>query len=190
MTIPSGHRPSWWRRSRMEALAPWLVRRRSRRTSLDEITLPEGWDQGRRRIPPLGWRHAARGLGQELVEDSEAFLLGQYAARVEQRSPDVPAWARTNLLAHGSEDDLRRAAVDARRGPAESRGWRAARAFLAAEILRTIGPEGSLVELQRQVLAPLELELAGRPDVGWWSPQRWVVAVRSRLAAYRHSHRS
>lgn len=189
MTISSGHRPSWWRRSRMEALAPWRARWRSRRTSLEEITLPEGCDRGRRRIPPLGWRHAARGLGQELVEDSEAFLLGRYAARVEQRSADVPAWAWTNLLAHGSEDDLRRAAVDARRGPAESRGWRAARAFLAAEILRTIGPGGSLVELQRQVLAPLELELAGRPDIGWWSPQRWVVAVRSRLAAYRHSHR-
>jgi hypothetical protein len=124
------------------------------------------------------------------VEDSEAFLLGRYAERLESRASPVPSWAWTNVLAHGSLDDLRRAAEGGGARRAGERRWWEGRAYLASELLETAGRRGSLAEIQREVLVPLELWLAARRDVRSWTPGRWVVTVRSSLDAYRHSQRS
>ena len=124
------------------------------------------------------------------MADSEAFLLGRYAERLESRAMAVPSWAWTNALAHGSLADLRRVAEGGGASRASERRWREARAYLASELLETAGRRGSLAEVQREVLAPLELRLAARHDVRSWTPGRWVVAVRSSLDAYRHSQRS
>lgn len=93
-------------------------------------------------------------------------------------------WAWTNLLAHGTEEQLRLRATS--RGGSH---WQRAQAYLATEILGSVDCCSSLAELQHEVLAPLELELAARGEVSSWDPQRWVAAVRSALPAHRHSAR-
>ncbi|MGC8470828.1 MAG: hypothetical protein ACP5PM_00820 [Acidimicrobiales bacterium] len=129
----------------------------------------------------LARRHE-RALSREVVEDCGAFLLGRYAEELESRSLAVPVWAWTNVLAHGTPTDLRRTADDSRVGPGSTREWRAARAYVAAELLEATARDQSLAETQRQHLVPLELQLATRSDVERWTPQRWVAAVRSSIA--------
>jgi hypothetical protein len=48
---------------------------------------------------------------------------------------------------------------------------------------------GPLAEVQHSVLVPLELELASRSEVDWWSPGQWVFAVRKALGAYSAARR-
>jgi hypothetical protein len=119
-----------------------------------------------------------RALGAELIADCEAFLLGLYVERLESQRVAVPVWGWTNLLAHGNDAALRAAAAVTTH-PGGADGWHAARARLAAELLRS----GTLAELQRDVLAPLELRLASRPDVEGWGPRTWVDVVRAALRA-------
>jgi len=119
------------------------------------------------------------------VADSEAFLLGHLAEEIDRRQKRVPVWAWTNLLAHGSEEDLHaeRQAPRIRQSVSGDR-WRAARSYLAEEVdlAERCGP---LTALQHKVLVPLELELASSAEVDWWGPGQWVNAVRARLAVYR-----
>ena len=68
----------------------------------------------------LARRHE-RGLSREMVGECEAFLLGRYVEHLESRSLAVPVWAWTNVLAHGTSDDLRRTADDSRVGPVDTR---------------------------------------------------------------------
>jgi hypothetical protein len=135
-------------------------------------------------------RRQARALGNELAADCEALLLCSYADRLDARRVPVPVWAWTNLLAHGSQGDLRIQAGSVGAGSAASRSWREARAYLATEILEKLGRGASLDELQRQVLGPLELRLSSRGDVLLWNPQRWVATVRATLSTYQQSRRS
>lgn len=128
----------------------------------------------------LARRHE-RELSHEVVEDCAAFLLGRYVEELESRSMAVPVWAWTNVLAHGMPDDLRRTADDSRVGPGSTREWRAARAYVAAELLEATARDQSLAETQRQLLIPLELRLAARSDVERWTPQRWVATVRASM---------
>jgi hypothetical protein len=52
--------------------------------------------------------HRGLKLGHdEDLGDCEAFLLGQLAEYKEAHYQYVASWEWTNLLAHGSEDDLR-----------------------------------------------------------------------------------
>lgn len=127
-------------------------------------------------------RRRERELSRELVEESEAFLVGRYVEHLESRAAAVPVWAWTNALAHGTADDLRRVADGARADQTAAHDWRAARAYVAAELLEATARGTSLAETQRQLLVPLELRLAGRSDVERWTPQRWVVTVRSSIA--------
>jgi len=121
-----------------------------------------------------------------LVADSEAFLLGHLAEEIGRRQERVPVWAWTNLLAHGSEEDLHaeRQAPPIRLSASGDR-WRAARSYLAEEVFDLAERYGPLTELQHKVLVPLELELASSAGVDWWGPGQWVNAVRERLAEYR-----
>jgi hypothetical protein len=131
-------------------------------------------------------QRAARHLARELLAETEAFLSGRYAEQLEDRALPVPVWAWTNRLAHGNDDDLAGTATE-RRGRSPSGRWRSARAFLAREVLGAVGPDRSLVDIQREVLAPLELELARGRDVGSWTPQLWVAKVRCSLSEYQYA---
>lgn len=124
----------------------------------------------------------------DLTDEAQAFLDGRYAEHLSERSVWVPPWAWTNLLAHGSEDAVHGAAREIDGGVPATRGWQAARGYLATELLRTAGPDGSLHALQRDVLVPLELDLARRRDVAGWTPQHWVNVVRAALRESRHTH--
>jgi hypothetical protein len=94
---------------------------------------------------------------------------------------DVPVWAWTNVLAHGSEEDLRAESAAVCRGGTYGWRWRQARSYLAGEVLHCAQLHGSLAEVQRTVLAPLELKLASMPEVTCWTPARWAMTVETAL---------
>lgn len=131
------------------------------------------------------WPRERSALCRELVAESQAFLLGHLADEIARRNESVPVWAWTNLLAHGSHEDLR-----AQRELAPASGatpverWRAALTYLSAEVSGLAESLDSLAELQSDVLVPLELDLGSKPEVDWWSPGMWVKAVREKLAEY------
>ena len=72
----------------------------------------------------------------ELVEDCEALLAGRLVELLECRKALVPAWAWTNLLAHGSVEQLSTVSLEEQiRGGGEYRQWREGRSYLATETL-------------------------------------------------------
>jgi hypothetical protein len=136
--------------------------------------------------PDFFWRSSA--------DDCEAFLAGRLAEyrMGQQQCVSVSDW--TNLLAHGTEDDLRGeiADVNGRRPRTWKAGgnaeWQQARRYLAATLLHRVAGEEALQRLQRLVLTPLELELAaGAMD---WSPCQWVTEVDTAVDRHlrRHFH--
>ncbi len=116
-----------------------------------------------------------------LIAECEAYLLGSYVEHLETRAEPIPVWAWTNLLAHGSRADLVRAAKEVHGGRSPARRWRVVRALVAREVLDVVGDGASLLDVQREVLAPLELAIAAHPDAWSWTPQRWLNIVRSAL---------
>lgn len=142
---------------------------------------PRAADQRR----PVG-RMELRQMAEELSDESAAYLAGTYAETLGSRCRVVPAWAWTNLLAHGSAPQLRLQAQALDRGLLHARAWLAARAYLAAEIVERVDRGASLTRLQREVLIPLELALVTRAE---GAPARltvteWVAAVRKALATH------
>jgi hypothetical protein len=186
---------SWRRHLRWVTIVAADVARIARRFCRRSISLlnavvdirPVDW--GTRRARRLRQRLQARSGGRTLVADSEAFLSGHFAERMGARSATVPVWAWTNLLAHGAEGELRRTARTLPRPRAHDSIWEKARAYLADDILQMVGHDVSLAEVQRQVLVPLELELAALSDADSWQPQDLVVAVDAALEAHHRSRR-
>ncbi|MGA3222020.1 MAG: hypothetical protein ABSE77_23630 [Acidimicrobiales bacterium] len=128
------------------------------------------------------WSRRRSRAEAELVKDAEAFFAGGLAERIESRIGTVPVWAWTNLLAHGTEDEL--GSESSRASPPwgdPAREWRQARSYLATDVLHRAEVNGSLAEVQRVVLVPLELKLASTPEVAGWSPGRWVMTVEAAL---------
>ena len=113
----------------------------------------------------------------ELAEECEAFMAGHYAQYLDHDGQSVPDWAWPNVLAHGSEDDIRDlATVGPRPGDA---GCRRAWAFLAQEVLVEAERRAcSVATLQHSNLVPLELEFA---DTGSHMP--WAQVVGGMLTA-------
>lgn len=136
------------------------------------------------------WHRDRNARSAELIGDCEAFLVGHVAERIEGRAASVPAWAWMNLLAHGSEHDLcsERAIVRPRQLTSDDE-WRAARSYLAVEVLNLAAEFGPLAELQRRVLVPLEQRLASRPEVAGWRPRQWVESVEAALDKHRQACR-
>lgn len=121
----------------------------------------------------------------EFVADCEAFLCGHLAERAERMAQRVEVWKWTNLLAHGSEEDL--IAESGAVHPDElvpGSGWHDASSYLATEVIDLAKRHGPLAQLQHDVLVPLELDLASREEVDWWGPGQLVCTVRNRLEAY------
>ena len=122
-------------------------------------------------------------LGGVLVQDCEALLDGHYVERLIAVGLPVPPWAWMNLLAHGSEADLRRAGGGMAGHPSVGlRDFHEARARVAADVLAVAAEVGSLSALQAAVLVPMELAMADTPGCRCWSATRWEHAVRSVLA--------
>jgi len=133
------------------------------------------------------WSTDGRGrLCREGVGDCEAFLHGQLAERFEDRGVSVPTWAWTNLLAHGSEPDLRGDRCGSwTNGQSVNGQWHRARAYLATEVLSVAQAHGPLVVVQERLLRPLELDLAASPTAALWAPSQWATHVGSALQAHR-----
>jgi hypothetical protein len=132
-------------------------------------------------------RHRAGGGASVVAMECEAFLSGTLADYWDERGTVVPVWAWTNLLAHGSEELIGESATRPLRPRRACRTWRIARSVLAYQLLDAVESGVSLEDLQSQVLIPLELEMTLHPEVGHWSPQKWVdtveYAIRTQHAA-------
>ena len=129
-------------------------------------------------------RRARRSSEQEVVLACEAFIDGRYVDHLEARRELVPPWAWLNLLAHGGVDDLIAGSEMRVRIASSTQRWRAARAYLAHEVLGALGgrPE-ALRALQSNVLCPLEFDLSSRTVLNCSPPQ----LVRTVLEAI-HDH--
>jgi hypothetical protein len=121
-----------------------------------------------------------------LVEECEAFLSGTYVELCEARGEPVPVWAWMNLLAHGTEDQLRHAMTQH-----PSAGlWRHARGFVVGELLdRVDAQHRSLPEFQAGVLVPLELEVLACADAKRWQPGQLVARLLDALPERRDRQR-
>lgn len=137
------------------------------------------------RVQGLSDRRRARAL----AADCEAFLTGHLADRLEEAGQRVPPWAWMNLVAHGSRHDLH--AERAAHLPADlpAGRWHGMRSLLAAEVLGMADRCSSLIELQHEVLVPLELELAARAEVASWRPNQLALAVEHALDDRRRLRR-
>lgn len=122
------------------------------------------------------WRrqpHEPDGWTDALVAECEAILSGRGAELVRDRGGAVPVWGWINLLAHGTEDDLRAAVRDR---PDDD--WIEARGYLAEEIIRLVDAELTTLDaLQRNVLVPLELEAMREERTSLVRPAQVVVQV-------------
>jgi hypothetical protein len=100
--------------------------------------------------------------------EAEAFLHGTYAEHLISHDRRVPSWAWLNRVAHGTEADL--AALVGGEDPWDgstngNTGWYRMVSFLAADLLAlACATDQTVSALQREVLVPLELELAKGDD--------------------------
>lgn len=95
---------------------------------------------------------------RQLVTETEDFLAGRLLELRYAAGQSIPDWAWINRLAHGTIDDLTEVAGEWRHGGLYH-SWRRARAYLAGELLDAAPTQASLIELQRELLVPLELQL-------------------------------
>jgi hypothetical protein len=124
---------------------------------------------------------AKRGYEREsssvVVMECQAFLTGTLAEYWDERGTVVPVWAWTNLLAHGSEQQIGESVIHPLRPRRTGRSWRIAQSFLAYQVLDALERGVALEDLQSNVLIPLELEMASHPEVTQWGPRQWVDTV-------------
>ncbi len=119
-----------------------------------------------------------RTTGEAAVAAScEAFLNGTLAEYWEDQGFAVPVWAWTNLLAHGSSDQIAESVNRPTRSRRGARSWRIARSYMATALLEIADGPRRLRALQSEILVPLELEMASLPAVRQWQPRQWVDAV-------------
>ncbi|MGD0747106.1 MAG: hypothetical protein ABSB68_04795 [Acidimicrobiales bacterium] len=112
-----------------------------------------------------------------LATECGAFLDGTLAEYWDERGVDVPIWAWTNLLAHGSEELISESITGPARPRRAARNWRIARSYLAQRMMELSDARCTLSDLQWNVLIPLELEMADRPELERMTPTQWVEIV-------------
>jgi hypothetical protein len=124
---------------------------------------------------------------QQFAEECAAFLEGRLVEVLEARKVPVPTWAWTNMLAHGSMEQLRLAGSEEHQRYRDQYGeWRTSRSQLANLMLASARSFGPLLALQQEcALIPLELMLAAQPEPGGRTPAGWVAQVEGVLRLYR-----
>ena len=126
------------------------------------------------------WHRHDDAYGEELAAECEAFLDGDYVERCETRGVSVPPWAWMNVLAHGTEAEIRAAAANR---PEHDEG-RQALAFVAGELVDLIDDGSMDLEVfQRDVLIPLELDVMGCPATTSWRPGQLAAGLLGMLPA-------
>ena len=114
--------------------------------------------------------------GADLVEECEAFLAGTYPVWLHRHGVVIPPWAWLNPLAHGTSAELAAVAGPVDASMAHPITWADVLSTLAAEL----ADDRDLAARQREVLVPLELQLAaGATDVR--TPDELVHVVRRAL---------
>jgi hypothetical protein len=126
----------------------------------------------RRRPKPA--QSAEQAAMDDVGSECDLFLAGRYGEHLRCAGRPVPSWAWVNRLAHVSMSELRAIADGSSDGSAPPAWARTAR-FLAAEILQRVDNDDELKALQRDVLVPLELDLA----------EQWFAAVAPGEVAQR-----
>ena len=120
---------------------------------------------------------------RELTRECQAFLDGQFVDYLADRDEDVPVWAWTNLLAHGTQEELRLAVTrHAMDWEVVSRPWLEARAYVAGEVLEATQRGEPLCRVQRTRLIPLELRLASDYASDELTPADWVSMVLAAIS--------
>ena len=127
-------------------------------------------------------RSSARVDDLEVVAEAERLLTGRMLdleSRKHERS-----WTLIGSLAHSDWEQMQILACDAGRTHCDPGGWRAALAFLADVLLSTARTQQMLLQVQRQVLIPLELRLLGGETLPLRAPADFVALVTSALGGH------
>ena len=121
-----------------------------------------------------------------LVQECEWYLSGDFAEQCAQQGDLVPAWAWMNLLAHGTEAQLRLMVADHFVHDAD----RQALAYVIVELL-DLAEDGylDLTTFQRDALVPLELDMFACPTFREWTCAQLASGLLQLLPA-RSNHRS
>ncbi|HET9091711.1 MAG TPA: hypothetical protein VFN50_04835 [Acidimicrobiales bacterium] len=125
---------------------------------------------------------------EQLVDESAGFVMGRLPVRLAEDHRPIPTWARINPLAHGDETTLHEIADGKPSDQTFSeREWMRALNYLASEVELSRAHAGvTLLEIQREVLIPLELSLVKEPCDGVGTGPRDVVrSVVHALEKYR-----
>ena len=102
-------------------------------------------------------RHSENGQCREVVLEAQRLLTGGVCEPDQLRKMQPPAWALISVLAHSSRRRLLRIS-DA--GLTEHPGsWAATLGSLARDLLTATSGRHELIEVQRQALVPMELQL-------------------------------
>jgi len=109
-----------------------------------------------------------------LTAEAARLLLGRAADGCTQTQP-IPAWVAINALAHSDSERLASMAGDWYRAPCGA--WAATLGYLASQLLTLAPSDAELLELQREVLVPLELRLLDDPGAAPSTPGRMVALV-------------
>lgn len=125
------------------------------------------------------WEAASCVGASGVAEEAEAFLHGRLLEVMRAGGCPVSSWMWLNAVAHGDAERVAwLASSPAARGP-HPLDWPAARARVAAELMRSTGGDPlRMTRLQHVVLVPLELVLATRPGL---TPDELVAVVTSEL---------
>lgn len=141
------------------------------------------------RIPPVPADSSFDPLGELVVGEVEAFLTGRLVEHLLTTGRPVPAWAVLNRLAHGALEDVIELAQPGdevmagrdRREPGGQRGQRA----LAAHLVASTATPGDVMDVQWEVIVPLELWLIERSRSETITSRRILEIAVETLVAYQ-----
>ena len=119
---------------------------------------------------------------EEVIAEAQRLLSGRTFDA--QRGYRRRGWALIGALAHGDREELQKLAGAGISSHPASATWDAVLAYLAGEVLGAAPNDPALVQVQRQVLIPLELKLLGAGVRGPSNPRELVTLVLAALDAH------
>ena len=119
---------------------------------------------------------------EDVIAEAQRLLSGRTFDA--QRGCRRRGWALIGALAHGDRQELQKLAGGGITSHPTSATWDAILAYLAGEVLDTAPSDPALVQVQRQVLIPLELKLLGASVQGPSNPRELATIVLASLDAH------